>query len=170
MKQWRDVLGYEGIYSVSDTGEVRRDAGGERVKAGRILRWSFGNHGYPTVCLSLNGHVERFTVHRLVCLAFHGHPSETDMEVAHADGDRTNPSADNLRWATRKQNHADKLKHGTHCRGANASWAKLNAVEVAEIRTSKKTQYALAAKFGVSQGQVWRIIHGLRWIKETEAA
>lgn len=51
-------------------------------------------------------------VHRLVCEAFHGPQPTKYHEVAHWDGDRLNNAPSNVRWATHKENEADKIRHG----------------------------------------------------------
>lgn len=63
--------------------------------------------GYPAVRLA--GISAGFPVHRLVCEAFHGPKPTPKHEVAHWDGDKTNNTAPNLRWATHKENCQDTV-------------------------------------------------------------
>jgi hypothetical protein len=52
-------------------------------------------------------------VHRLVLLAFRGEPPTPHHECAHWNGDPSDNSIGNLRWATKVENHADRWRHGT---------------------------------------------------------
>lgn len=105
---WKDIKGYEGLYQISDQGEVRR-----LLKDGktRLLRPRSGT--YYTVALSKNNRPKTFNVHRLVAENF----LEEQMykrEVNHIDGDKHNNKIENLEWVTPKENlvHAmEKLNH-----------------------------------------------------------
>jgi hypothetical protein len=113
--------------------------------------------GYLTVGLCRNG--ERLTefVHRLTATAFHGPPPSPGHEVAHGDGDPSNNRAENLRWATRSENAADKIKHGTDNCGERHPCAKLTEADVIEIRrrcAAGEYQRTVARRFGVSQSTV----------------
>lgn len=93
---WRDIVGYEGLYEVSNLGNVRRD--------GRILRPQTRQHGYLSVWLYRVGdRRKQFSVHRLVAEAFCENPNNYS-EVNHLDENKQNNRADNLEWCTRKQN------------------------------------------------------------------
>lgn len=106
-EQWRDVVGYEGFYEVSDQGRIKRVEYGQGSVPGRILcTWLTGgrHHGrYPTLRLSVRGIEERFKVHTLVCQAFHGMPTGDKCEVRHKNRISTDNRADNLEWVTRKE-------------------------------------------------------------------
>lgn len=100
---WKPVDGYEGLYEVSNKGQVRSvervNHNGHKYK-GQILRCRAIND-YLAVTLSKNGIEKQFTVHRLVATAFCGTPNE---EVNHKDGNKRNNCADNLEWVTRLEN------------------------------------------------------------------
>lgn len=117
--EWRPVLGYEGLYEVSDSGNVRsierqvEDSNGiVRLRQGRILRGYFDG-ARVRVRLSRLGVVTERKVHRLVLDAFVG-PRPTGMECCHNDGDPTNNHVSNLRWDTKSANCLDSVQHGTH--------------------------------------------------------
>lgn len=93
---WKDVFGYEGLYEVSTLGRVRNS------KSGRIRKQSI-NKGYYVVGLSKDARKKMFFVHRLVAVAFVPNP-EGKREVNHLDEVKTNNKADNLGWATPKEN------------------------------------------------------------------
>jgi hypothetical protein len=85
---------------------------------GCVLKPTPTSSGYQSIKLRGRGRY----VHRLMLEAFVG-PCPTGHQAAHCDGDRHNNVLTNLRWATRKENEADKLRHGTHQYGArNPAW------------------------------------------------
>lgn len=122
MEKWKDVKGYEDIYQVSDAGNVRtvdgktttRTINGveqERHWRGRTLKQKTDKSGYKRVSL-WRGKVHRdFLVHRLVCDAFHWNP-ELKPDVNHIDGNPANNRAENLEWATPKENLMHAYRHG----------------------------------------------------------
>lgn len=64
MTRWLPVPGYEGVYEVSEQGEIRR--------YGKERRTTVDKKGYVRITLSKNGKVRNFLVSALVCKAFHG--------------------------------------------------------------------------------------------------
>lgn len=124
-EEWRKVPGFP-AYSVSSLGRVRRDWAAQGTQPGRILKPQPDRVGYPIVYLSIAQQHFRRPVHRLVALAFIGEPPTPKHEVAHGDGVKTNNAPSNLRWATKRENEADKLLHGSrrgdgkHCRKMGA--------------------------------------------------
>lgn len=117
---WRSVEGYEGLYEVSDLGRVKSLARVVHAKDGRkihytekLLRVNEDSRGYLQVCLCNHTKRKTWLVHRLVAIAFLGHPPQ-GMEVCHNDGTRNNNRITNLRYGTRSENTLDKYEHGTH--------------------------------------------------------
>lgn len=92
---WRDVPEYEGLYQVSNKGNVKRDG---RIKSQRIDKG-----GYCTVGLSRNSVQKCLKVHRLVAGAFIPNPEEK-RTVNHIDGNKQNNNVENLEWATHSEN------------------------------------------------------------------
>jgi hypothetical protein len=144
---WKDIPGWEGIYQVSDKGEVRSltrtlrcrsPFGGfeNRTFQGKALPgWSMVN-GYRAVNLMRPGQKEKtFCVHTLVLLAFVG-PRPEGKECCHNNGIRQDNRIANLRYDTKRGNALDRWEHGTlqHVSGANSPRAKLCATEVRWIR------------------------------------
>ena len=174
-EEWRAVIGWEDLYQVSSLGRVRSldrvsrfSRNGRPVTRplkGKILQQHKHKQrgGYPTVGLHRDGTQQTYFVHRLVCEAFHG-ARPSGAEVAHGDGDTANARADNLRWATRMENMADTIVHGTRAAGERHGNSKLTAGNIIEIRHAKDvTQRELAAKFGVVQSCIANIQAGRRW-------
>ncbi|MFQ3543519.1 NUMOD4 domain-containing protein [Halobacillus rhizosphaerae] len=112
---WKPVVGYEGIYEVSNTGLVRTSNNkttysirhGKRVWKQRILRQKVSKDNCCRVCLWKNKEEKTFLVHRLVAFSFL--PLIEGKEyVNHIDGNRLNNNLDNLEWCnhTENNNHA----------------------------------------------------------------
>lgn len=107
---WRPIPGYEGYYSASNDGNIRRDLGGRGVLAGRILRQrlheSRNECFYFKINLCKKGKRKTHRVARLILSAFKGKPKRK-MEARHLDGNTLTNSIDNLEWGTSTQNKAD---------------------------------------------------------------
>lgn len=111
MEIWRDIVGYEGSYEVSNCGLVRSWVSGNGLgkRSSPVLLSLHGMTG-GYVAATLRG--KSCLVHRLVLEAFQG-PCPVGMEGCHKDGNSANNRLDNLRWDTPTNNHADKVAHGT---------------------------------------------------------
>lgn len=109
---WKDIEGYEGLYQVSNLGNVKSLSFGARnirkSNVAKFLKQSPTNCGYYKVELYNNGERKMMYVHRLVALAFIPNP-EQKSQVNHIDGDKSNNVASNLEWVSSREN----LKHAT---------------------------------------------------------
>lgn len=108
---WADVNGYEGLYQVSNFGNVyslprqvkQGKYGKMRAVGGEILTATDNGNGYLIVSLRCNNKRKNFYVHRLV--AEHFVPNCSDGEcVNHKDYNTRNNRADNLEWCTQRDN------------------------------------------------------------------
>lgn len=98
---WKDVVGYEGLYVVSNYSRV---ASLPRYRAsGRIMKLSMSSWGYYCLCLRKNNTSRKEYLHRIVAQAWIPNPNNYP-QVDHIDGCRTNSSIDNLRWCTLSMN------------------------------------------------------------------
>jgi len=118
-EQWLPVVGYEDSYEVSDHGRVRSiprivvcKNGAVKFISGRILKQSI-NQGHLYVSLWANNKGRNVSVHLLMATTFLP-KSNPKYEVCHGDGNGLNNSLANLRWDSRRNNHLDSVKHGTH--------------------------------------------------------
>lgn len=120
---WKDVIGYEGIYMVSNTGRVKSldrlvntGYGRKRLCKGIILRMALDKDGYSVKMLQNRGSKILKKVHRLVAIHFIPNP-ENKPEVNHLDGNKLNNNDWNLAWATTSENvqhsYDTKLKRPT---------------------------------------------------------
>lgn len=100
MERWRDVPGYEGLYLVSDRGQIFS------FFTGSLRASVIAGRGYRSVQLSDGlGHKKRHYVHRLVAEAFIGPPTDESMTVNHKNLDKNDNRVENLEWMTVQENN-----------------------------------------------------------------
>ena len=157
MEEWKNVVGFEGIYEVSNHGQVRSKIT-NKIKKQTIDKKT--NRFY--LGLWVNNKQTIVKPHRLVLDAFVGKCPD-GMECCHNDGNPFNNHLSNLRWDTPKNNHADKIKHGTTNRGERCAKAKLTLEQVNKIRADNRLQKEIAKEYGVQQSLISRIKNGVRW-------
>ena len=97
MEIWKDVKDYEGLYAVSNYGNVKN------AKTDHILRRRPQSNGYFSVLLYKNGTSKSLMIHRLVAQSFCPKGKGEDF-VNHKDENKSNNMAENLEWCTRKYN------------------------------------------------------------------
>lgn len=115
---WKPVVGYEGLYEVSNLGRVKSlpkvlPRGGiipERIKAIQKLKT-----GYLEVTLFKNGNPKHLLVHRLVAIAFIERLRDKNT-VNHIDEDKENNNSNNLEWVTQAENniHGTRINRAAH--------------------------------------------------------
>lgn len=105
-KTWKDIKGYEGLYQISNLGNVKS------LRKNKILK-PFSNHGYMQVRLYKENNKKDFKIHRLVANAFITN-YYCKPEINHIDGNKQNNNVDNLEWCTRKENEQHAVKYGLH--------------------------------------------------------
>lgn len=142
-------------YEVSSAGTVRN------FVTGKQLRPVIDSNGYCyiTVCPER----KKIAIHRMVLTAFVG---EKDMHACHNNGVRNDNRLENLRWATAKENCADKIIHGTHQYGERLAQTKLTEAQVLSIKrllAKGVTQKEIAARHGTTQTHVSDIKRGKCW-------
>lgn len=108
METWKDVVGYEGLYQVSDEGNVR-SLNYNRTGKQKIMKPRNNGSGYLLVGLCKDGKVKQMLVHRLVAQAFVPNPQGLET-VNHRDEVKTNNAASNLEWLSMR----DNINYGTH--------------------------------------------------------
>ena len=136
---WKDVVGYDGYYQVSDRGNVRsvtrKDSIGRKI-GGRILKPRYNRGGYLLINLCKNGKVRTKLIHRLVAEGFIPNP-ESLPQINHIDEVK------------------DNINHGTSIeRRIKAQSKKIRAVNIktGEVLTFNST--AEAGRKGFNSGGV----------------
>ena len=135
---WKDVVGYEGRYQVSNLGQVkgidRKDSAGRNSLSEKILIQSETRKGYLRVALTnSDGNTAKYSVHRLVLEAFVD-PCPEGMEGCHNDGNPMNNRLDNLDWKSPQDNWNDRRKHGTASVGEKHPMATITEERVKTIK------------------------------------
>ena len=176
-EKWLPVVGYEGLYEVSDRGRVysvprvidSHNPGyknGKQLICGRIFKPGSHLQGYLVVGLSKNGKPHTFPVHKLVLEAFIG-PRPPGMECCHQDGDPKNNYLKNIKWGSYSENRSDMIRHGRSTRGEKQPTSKLTELDVYCIRDwlrdGRWSQVIIADCFGVHSSSISAIKHGKNW-------
>lgn len=162
---WK-VIPFAPDYEVSDQGEVRRATARKGHTVGQPVQITADDHGYRRVNLWSRGKLKTVRLNRLVCLVFLGDPPSPKHHAAHGNGDKSDNSLSNLRWATKAENEADKVLHGTDNRGIKHPLAKLTEEQVRAIREAPRRHgigAELARKFGVHRNTINEIRRGDKW-------
>lgn len=103
---WKDVVGYEGLYQVSNTGKVMgldRLSSHNQFVSGKIKKQRHDKDGYLKVSLCKNGNKKSHSVHKLVATAFIPNPNNFPV-INHKDENKQNNYVENLEWCTVKYN------------------------------------------------------------------
>jgi len=103
VENWKDVVGYEGLYQVSDAGRVRSLNFNKQKGNVQLLKPQANTHGY----LQVNLKRRLYAVARLVAQAFIP-PIDGKPEVDHIDRDKSNNRIENLRWADRTDQNINR--------------------------------------------------------------
>lgn len=98
---WRDIEGYDGLYVINKSGEIKRVYKNKKEK---ILRTHKNNRGYVIVTLSKDSKIKKYKVHRLVAKAFIDNPNNLP-QVNHKDENKENNCVENLEWCDNKYNN-----------------------------------------------------------------
>ena len=109
---WKPIREFEGLYEVSNLGQVRSvdrkcniHHNSTRNAKGKILKPDVSKFGYKRVALSKENNVRRYLVHRLVADAFIPNPNNYPI-VNHKDEDPGNCSVSNLEWCDASYNNS----------------------------------------------------------------
>lgn len=127
---WKDIEGYEGIYKISNLGNVKSlertlwNGHTYYTYKERLLKKSINHNGYYTVRLSKDGKGVNYLLHRLLAIAFIPNPDNLPI-INHKDGNKLNINLDNLEWSTYKDNNEHAIETGL-----NKVAKKIKAIDV----------------------------------------
>lgn len=115
---WKDVKGYEGLYQVSNLGNIKSLARYkknhsklQKVEERKLNMYTNKYNGYVYIVLTKNAIEKNIRVHKLVAQAFIPN-SENKPQINHIDGNKENNRVDNLEWCTCKENVIHAYKNG----------------------------------------------------------
>ena len=152
---WKDVVGYEGLYEVSNLGRIKRSKN-------NTIRKQFNNFSnYRKISLR-NSKQKMYFVHRLVAQAFIPNP-ENKPFINHIDSCRSNNIISNLEWCTQKENMQHAVSKGRiHPLGNKTNHKNMSSTE---DRENFKKLYSKGLKLreisvltGFSIGTVWKYL------------
>ena len=157
---WKDVKGYEGIYQISNYGEVKaleiKRINGKNsfyTKKEQILKKTKTTTGYYKVELTKDKKRKSFKVHRLVAIAFIPNPMNKP-NVNHIDGKVLNNYVENLNWCTQKEN----MIHANVFNLRKKKISKEQELEIIKMYLSKTQTNQISKKFNVSKPTVLKIL------------
>ena len=162
-EEWRPVVGYEGLYLVSESGVVKSLWSGRGSRGHEYLLAQIpDSKGYFRVGLTNDELGQKWRrVHILVAQAFVG-PRPAGLQLNHRDGNKTNNHWSNLEYVTASENSTHAVKMGLRhaLRGSAHKMSKLTEEQVKEIReryVPGANSKQLAREFGIDQSNVWLI-------------
>ena len=144
---WKDIVGYEGLYQVSNLGRVRSL---DRIIEGSVKDYSYKSKilkpgkmttGYLFVNLYKDKKSSSKRIHKLVATAFLDHVSSGyNSIVDHIDNDKTNNVVTNLQITTARVNTSKDKKDKTS-QYTGVIWHKFSKKWTASIRIGKSRKY-----------------------------
>ena len=148
MEVWKDVVGYEGMYQVSNLGNVKSldryvtTKKGVRNYKGKLLSKNINKVGYYSISLSENGIQPKIQIHKLVAMAFLNHkPDGTHkLIVDHINNNSLDNRVDNLQIISQREN-SSKDKNNKTSKYTGVCWCKRDNVWQSSIRINGKCIY-----------------------------
>ncbi|MBQ6006033.1 MAG: HNH endonuclease [Selenomonadaceae bacterium] len=164
-EDWRDVVGYEGHYQVSNYGRVKSFYGNQVLIRKLVRKPVVIKDGYIQVSLDKGGSRKCTGVHMVVAQTFIPNPENKPI-VNHQNGNPGNNCVWNLNWVTNGENQQHAVEIGTKKIGYNNPRAKLTPDQVRYIRSHyipKDKEFGLSAfsrRFGVGLSTLKRVVNG----------
>lgn len=159
---WKDIIGWNGLYQVSNLGRVKRIY--LVSKKTKILKPSPFIGGYWIATLCNEGRAKKFYIHRLVAIAFIPNPNN-DPQVNHKDGNKKNNYWLNLEWNSSKKNIEHSYRFGLAKIGEKRTSSKLTDNQAKEIKYLNPllTYIEMSKIYGISISVISKIRNGKTW-------
>ena len=154
---WKDIPGYEGCYQASNLGRIKSlerkieyNNQEDRILKEKIMKLNPTSRGYIRISLCKKGRSRSHFVHRLIVSAFIG---ESNLQVNHIDGVKTNNNIDNLEYVTPQEN----VSHAVET-GLIKNNSKINKVHIIKDYQSGYRLRELEKKYHTSHHDIRKIL------------
>lgn len=170
MEEWKDVIGYEGLYQVSNLGNIKSFKIDK--KEGKIMKLKVDKDGYLQIGIrDKYGTRSFFRVHRLVAFAFIDNPNN-HYYVNHKDCNVSNNNVENLEWCTVEYNNKYRFTHGNaNYKGENGANSSITNEQAREIRkfwnTSQYERKDLANMFDTTVSVICGVVNNRTYVDDT---
>lgn len=168
---WKDVVGYEGLYAVSNKGRIKslkrtvhHPINGKSNLSERLRTTNPSKDGYCHISLNKESIISSLTVHRIVAKAFIPNP-QNKPQINHINGVRNDNRVENLEWVTGSENVRHAFKNGLVPTGEQHKSSKLTEEQVLKIRKKGKykTRTQIAREYNVSFSCIDKIMKNKTW-------
>ena len=160
---WKDILGYEGHYQISNLGNVKRFT---KYKS-NILKPRINKRGYVQIILCKNNCAKTFRLHRIIAESFIPNPYKK-LQVNHINGVRHDNKVENLEWVTQNENmkHAFENRLAVALKGESQPNSKLKEIQVLDIKErikKRESNISIAKLYNVSMETISNIKRNRTW-------
>jgi hypothetical protein len=137
MEQWKDIPNYEGIYQISDLGNIKSLKFGKE----KLLKSQINNYGYLYINLWKNGSKKVKQIHELLAIVFLGHvPNLNKLRVDHKDNNKLNNALSNIQIVKIRENNSKDRKLGSS-KYTGVFWHKRNKKWISSITIDRKQKH-----------------------------
>lgn len=173
---WKDVVGWEDRYEVSNLGNVKSKSYLKHtanmhgpisfMTKAKPLRPGLNGDGYYMVVLNRDKVSTTKSVHRIVATAFLDNPDDLPI-VNHKDSNRLNNASENLEWCTHQHNVQHSYDSGSNSNAGDLHpRKKLTEFIVVEMRAKYNagaTTAQLVAEYGFKYHTINKAVRGVNW-------
>jgi hypothetical protein len=167
---WKDIKGYEGLYQISNLGNIKSF---KRYKEGKLLKPKFDKDGYREVGIRDSIGIRTFKrVHILVAKSFISNPNNYKF-INHKDNNPSNNIVENIEWCSIEYNNKYRFTNGNAShKGSKSPVATITedvAIEIYRLgHSGKYTEPELAKMFNTTRSIVNKIRLNITWTHVTK--
>lgn len=172
--KWKDIPGYEGMYRVSNDGQVKSlsrkeksKANSTRIRKGQFMKPKLTHDGYHEHTLSKACKREYIRTHRIVMMAFSPIDEYMDMEVNHINGIKLDNRLENLEWVTTKANIQHSIEIGLQnpvgSSNANAKTTEEQVISARRLKSAGLKNIEISNELGIPASRVKQIVNNVTW-------